>query len=73
MQEFIEYFDKLSEQYDLILRIEKSKYRKWEIDVFRKGYDTPFLSIRKDNKKEAFELAFTLLKIKLEDFIERSE
>lgn len=54
MKEFIEYFDKLSEIHDLVLRIEKSKYRKWQVSIYRKGYDVPIVESKDIDKEKAF-------------------
>ena len=61
MQEFIEYFDKLSEIHDLILRIVKSKYRKWEVCIYRKGYDMPIVESINIDKEKAFKVAHGML------------
>lgn len=61
MQEFIEYFDKLSEIHNLILRIEKSKYRKWQINIYKKGYDIPIIESINIDKEKAFEMAYGML------------
>lgn len=61
MKEFIEYFDKLSEIHDLVLKIEKSKYRKWEVYIYRKGYDMPIIESINIDKEKAFKVAHGML------------
>lgn len=61
MQEFIEYFDKLSEIHDLVLKIEKSKYRNWEVYIYRKGYDMPIIESINIDKEKAFKVAHGML------------
>lgn len=61
MKEFIEYFDKLSEIHDLVLRIEKSKYRKWEVYIYRKGYDMSIIESINIDKEKAFKVAHGML------------
>ena len=61
MKEFIEYFEKLCEIHNLILKIEKSKYRKWEVYIYRKGYDMPIIESINNDKEKAFKAAHGML------------
>lgn len=61
MNEFVEYFEKFSKQFDLILKIEKSKYIDWEVRIFKRGYDMPFVRVKDKDIDKAFELAKGLM------------
>ena len=65
MNEFVEYFEKFSKQFDLILKIEKSKYIDWEVRVFKRGYDMPFVRVKDKDINKAFELAKGLMVMSL--------
>ena len=55
MNEFVEYFENFSKQFDLILKIEKSKYIDWEVRIFKRGYDMPFVRVKDKDINKAFE------------------
>ena len=61
MNEFVEYFENFSKEFDLILKIEKSKYRKWEVYIYRKGYDMPIIESINIDKEKAFKVAHGML------------
>lgn len=45
---FIELFNEINRtsEVGLTLKIEKSKYREWEVKVYELGYDMPILEVR---------------------------
>ena len=61
MNEFVEFFGNFSKQFDLILEIEKSKYIDWEVRIFKRGYDVPFVRVKDKDVDKAFELAKGLM------------
>jgi hypothetical protein len=65
MKEFVEYFENFSKQFDLILKIEKSKYIDWEVRIFKRGYDMPFVRVKDKDINKAFELAKGLMVMSL--------
>ena len=65
MQKFLEYFETICKQFDLTLKVEKSKYMNWEVKIFKKGYDMPFVRVKDKDIDKAFELAKGMLILSL--------
>ena len=62
MDKFIELYRCATEDSnrELTLKIEKSKYREWEVKVYELGYDRPFIDVR-GGYKEVFIKAYRKL------------
>lgn len=65
MKTFMEYFETICKQFDLTLKVEKSKYMNWEVKMFKKGYDMPFVRVKDKDIDKAFELAKGMLILSL--------
>ena len=65
MQKFLEYFETICKQFDLTLKVEKSKYMNWEVKIFKQGYDMPFVRVKDKDIDKAFELAKGMLILSL--------
>ena len=65
MKTFMEYFETICKQFDLTLKVEKSKYMNWEVKIFKKGYDMPFVRVKDKDIDKAFELAKGMLILSL--------
>lgn len=65
MNIFVDYFENFSKEFDLILKIEKSKYIDWEVKIFKRGYDMPFVRVKDKDINKAFELAKGLMVMSL--------
>lgn len=69
MNRLINYIIEKQSTVELYLEIHYSNNLKWTIYIFKKGYDSPIVRVRENDKDEAFDLAYTTLKLKLEGHI----
>ena len=66
MNRLIDYIKlKELENIELTLEIQYTKYLGWSVSISRKGYDIPSVCVRKNDKEEAFDLAYNALKLQL--------
>lgn len=66
MNRLIDFIIEKQSTIELILEIHYSKNLGWTIYISKKGYDTPIVRVRENDKDEAFDLAYTSLKFELE-------
>ena len=70
MNRLIDYIkSKESEDIELTLEIQYTKYLGWFVSISRKGYDIPSVCVRKNDKEEAFDLAYAALKLQLDGHV----
>ena len=67
MNKLIDYIKlKELENIELTLEIQYTKYLGWSVSISKKGYDIHLICVRKNDKEEAFDLAYDALKLQLE-------
>lgn len=69
MNRLINYIIEKQPTVELCLEIHYSNNLKWTIYIFKKGYDSPIVRVRENDKDEAFDLAYATLKSELEGHI----
>ena len=70
MNKLIDYIKlKELENIELTLEIQYTKYLGWYVSIIRKGYDIPLICVRKNDKEEAFDLAYAALKLQLDGHV----
>ena len=67
MNRLIDYIAaKQLENIELALKTYYTKRIGWTIEIHKKGYDMPIVYVRENDKEDAFDLAYSALKVKLE-------
>ena len=70
MNKLIDYIKlKELENIELTLEIQYKKYLRWYVSISRKGYDITLVCVRKNDKEEAFDLAYAALKLQLDGHV----
>ena len=70
MNKLIDYIKlKELENIELTLEIQYTKYLGWSVSISRKGYDIPLIREKKNDKEEAFDLAYAALKLQLDGHV----
>lgn len=70
MNKLIDYIKlKELENIELTLEIQYTKYLGWSVSISKKGYDIPLVCVRKNDKEEAFDLAYAALKLQLDGHV----
>ena len=70
MNRLIDYIKlKELENIELILEIQYTKFLGCFVSISRKGYDISLVCVRKNDKEEAFDLAYAALKLQLDGHV----